>query len=88
MIIQNISASKLHKNDGNDCIQSHVMTSNEYPLCGSILTAAEDDKIDRSYLPNVILTRMGFNSRTKRLLFLGPIVARFLGNWFFLKIIL
>ena len=45
--------------------------SMKYPLCGTTFTAQECAKTDRLFLPT-LLPRMGFNAKTKRLLFFGP----------------
>lgn len=48
-----------------------VRPSMKYPLCGTTFMSSESATIDRSYFPT-ILSKMGFNFKTKRLLFFGP----------------
>ena len=43
----------------------------KFPLCGTPFTAPECEIIDQSYFPT-LLSRMGLNPMTKRLLFFGP----------------
>lgn len=63
-ISQNISTSKLHKNEVMMAYRVMLRPAINYPLCGSTFSADEGNSINRSYLPT-LLTRMDFNSKTK-----------------------
>ena len=68
---QNISVSQLQRHEVMIAYKTMLRPSMKYPLCGTTFTAQESAKIDRSFLPT-LLSRMGFNAKTKRLLFFGP----------------
>ena len=68
---QNISASQLQRHEVMIAYKTMFRPSMKYPSCGTTFTAQECAKSDRSFLPT-LLTRMGFNAKTKRLLFFGP----------------
>ena len=67
---QNISASQLQRHKVMIDYKTMFQPCMKYPLCGTTFTAQEFAKIVRSFLPT-LLTRMGFNAKTKRLLFFG-----------------
>ena len=69
---QNISASQLQRHEVMIAYKTSMLRpSMKCPLCGTKFTAKESAKNDRSFLPT-LLTTMGFNAKTKRLLFFGP----------------
>ena len=56
-----------------------IRPSMKYPLCGTMLTVSQSAMVDGSYIAKMLLTRMGFNSMTKRILFFGPPSLRCFG---------
>ena len=67
----NISASKLLQPEVLLAYKTMLRPAMKYPLCSSTFSIDQCNQIDRSYLPT-LLSRMGFNKTTKRLLFFGP----------------
>ena len=68
---QNIAASGLKRNKVMIAYRTMIQPAMKYPSYGSNLTRNECVTIDRSYFP-AILSRMGFNSQTKQVLFFCP----------------
>ena len=69
---QNIAASGLKRNKVMIAYRTMIQPAMKYPSYGSNLTRNECVTIDRSYFP-AILSRMGFNSQTKQVLFFCPL---------------
>ena len=68
---QNISASRLSRHKVMLAYKTMLRPAMKSPLCGTTFTAHECEIIDRSYF-RTLLSRMGFNPMTIRLLFFGP----------------
>ncbi len=68
---RNIAISKLSRSEVATAYEFILRPSMKYQLCSTTFNIQECATIDRSYLPYV-LSEMGFNKNTKRLLLIGP----------------
>ena len=68
---RNILCSNLSRSEVLTAYEFMLRPSMKYPLCGTTFSKTECEQIDRSYLPR-LLSKMGFNKNTKRLLLFGP----------------